>query len=170
MSYHIKKLVSKGVLKKEHGHYELSENYEHIIPYISDKKSIVTVVLIAIKNKDKIFLHERKKKPFIGKFGLPGGRIVIRESIKNATERIMKEKFSIKCEFEKVNSFSLEHVKKEGKIVHSFILILVTATTKENLKYSDIELNKSKIISSDYKLLKKDLSKEVKVSELTSTS
>jgi len=162
--------VDKGVLEKNKDYYELAKNYEHIIPYLSDKRSVVPVVLITIKNKNKIFLHERKKKPFIGKFGLPGGRIVIRESIKNATERIMKEKFNIKCEFEKVNSFSLEHVEKEEKIVHSFILILVTATTKENLKYSDVELNKSKIISSDYKLIKKDLSKEVEVSELTSIS
>ncbi len=171
LAYHLNKLTKKDLLRKKGEYYALNENFEHTIPYISDEKSVLPVILISIKNGDKnneIFLVERKKRPFKELLGLPGGRILLTESIKNATERIMKEKFNIKCQLKKVNSVSLEHVKKSEsrEIVHSFLLILVTATTNQNLNYTSFEKNKSRIISSDYKLIKNNLDREYKIEEL----
>ena len=78
----------------------------------------------------------------------------------------MQEKFNIDCKLEKINSVSLEHVKKNGKTIHSFLLILVTGKTKNKIKFYDLEKNKSKIISSDYKLLKKDLNIKIKIKNI----
>lgn len=57
-------------------------------------------------------------------------------------------------------------VKNKKDVVHSFILILVTAATKNEIDYLDIDKKKRLIISSDYLLIKRDLEKEIKLKNL----
>ncbi len=143
LAYHLQKMTKKGILTKLDNFYSLSEKSEEKIPYLTEKKSLVPVVIIAIRKKsDKVFLVKREKRPFKNKLALPGGRIVLGENISKATERIMLEKFGIKCRFKKINSVSVEMVKNGKETVHSFILILVTATTKKQLNYFDIKKKK----------------------------
>ena len=168
LSYYIKKLKEKGILEKEENLYKLSDNAERLIPYYTKKQAVLPVILIAIKNKGKIFLHQREKRPYKGVMGLPGGRIILGETIKEATKRIMKEKFNVNCKFEKVNSISLEHVKKNNKIIHSFLLLFVTANTKNEIEYANFKKNKNKMIKSDYKLIKNNLDSKVKVENIFS--
>ena len=165
LSYHLKNLVKKNILTKKQDCYELSETAEHLIPYLSDKRAVLPVVLVHIGNKKEAFLFVRNKKPFKGMLSLPGGRLLVNESIKHAAERIMKEKFNVKSDFKKIVSVSLEHVKKQN-IIHSFLLILVSASA--NLDLTNVNKNKSKIIPSDYKLIKKPGS-EIKISTLISS-
>jgi len=167
MAYHLKSLVKKGVIEKNGNLYKLSDSKEYLIPYLNKTKSVIPVVLVAIKNKKRIFLVERKKRPFKGKLGLPGGRLIMGETIKESVERIGK-KFNVNCKFKKINSISMEFVKKNKNTVHSFLLIFATAETKEKIDFMNLEKNKRRIISSDYKLIKKDVSKETKIPVLFS--
>ena len=167
MAYHLKSLVKKGVIEKNGNLYKLSDSKEYLIPYLSKTKSVIPVVLVAIKNKKGIFLVERRKRPFKGKLGLPGGRLIMGETIKESVERIGK-KFNVNCKFKKINSISMEFVKKNKNTVHSFLLIFATAETKEKIDFMNLEKNKRRIISSDYKLIKKDASKETKIPVLFS--
>ncbi len=162
LAYHLKNLEKEEILVKKDETYKLSEAAEKLIPYLTSKKSVLPVILIAIGNKKKIFLHERKKRPFKNKLGLPGGRILLGEKISQATQRLMK-KFHINAKFKKVNSISLEQVKKNKKIVHSFLLMFVTAATKDKISLIDTTKNRSKIITSDYRLIINDLDKEIKI-------
>jgi ADP-ribose pyrophosphatase YjhB (NUDIX family) len=166
LAYHLKKLVEKDVLKKEGDTYELSEVAEQLIPYISEKKAVLPVILIHIGNSRKAFLYKREKRPFKNCLSLPGGRLLVKESIKQAAERIMKEKFSIKIRFKKINSISLEQVKRSGKIIHTFLLIFVSAKA-DGLALTNINKNKSTIIPSDYNLIKSSY-KEIKINSLVS--
>jgi len=167
LAYHLKNLVKKKILEKLDEDYQLTETAEKIIPYLSEKNSPLPVVLIAVcKDPKNIFLHKRIKRPFKEKLSLPGGRILAGESIKDSVKRIMK-KYFINASFKKINSVSLEQVKKQKNNVHSFLLILVIAETKQQIEFTDIEKNKKKIISSDYKLMKKDLDKEIKIKNFT---
>ena len=168
LAYHLNNLMKKGVLVKEKENYQLSETAEVLIPHISEKNSTLSVILIALEKNKEVFLIQRKKRPFKDKLGLPGGRLLEGESIKKAVKRIIKEKFNINAELKKINSVSLEHVKKNNKKIHSFLLIFTTAKTKDKIEYTNIEKNKSKIISSDYKLIKEDLDKETKIKEIIS--
>lgn len=154
LAYYLRDLVDRGILRKEGEFYRLSESSEFLIPYLSEKRSPLPVILICIGNSKRCFLYSRGKRPFKDKLSLPGGRLIVNESISNATKRIMKEKFGIDAKLEKINSISLEHVKKSGKIVHSFLLIFVLAKTKRKIALVDVEKNRSKIIASDYKLIK----------------
>lgn len=152
LAYHIKGLIAKNILKKEGEYYSLSDASEYLIPYLSEKKAPLPVVLIMIGNSKKCFLHLRKKRPYESRLSLPGGRLILGESIQEATKRIMKEKFNVNAKFKNINSISFEQVRKHGKIIHSFILFLVSA--RANIPLIDVGKNKGKIISSDYKLIK----------------
>jgi len=165
LSYHLKQLTKKGILTKKQEYYELSETAEHLIPYLSDKKAVLPVILIHIGDKNHAFLYKREKRPFKGLLSLPGGRILINEPVPDATKRIMKEKFNIKARFKKINSISLEHVKKSRKTIHSFLLIFVSAKAETEL--TNVKKNKSKIIPSDYKLITSPDS-EIKIKTLIS--
>lgn len=166
LSYHLKKLENKGILNKEENFYKLSETAESVIPYLTEKQSILAVILIAIKKSNKFFLYKRNKRPYKDLLSLPGGRILTGETIQQATKRIMKKKFKINCNFKEINSVSLEQVRKNDKIIHSFLLILITATTKDKINYTDTIKNKDKIISSDYKLIKNNLNKKIKIENI----
>jgi len=166
LAYHLKKLEQKEILIKNKDYYQLSEVAESLIPHLSAKNSPLPVILISIEKNKNIFLYKRQKRPFKGKLSLPGGRMLEKESIKKAVKRIMKEKLNISAEFIKINSISLEDVKKQDRTIHSFLLILTSAKTKDKLKYIDINKYKKEIISSDYHLLKNDLKKEIKIKTL----
>jgi len=168
LAYHIRSLVKKGILIKDNEVYSLSESSEKIIPYLSEKQSSLCSVLIHIGNNKEAFLYKRNKRPYKDLISLPGGRLLIGESIESCVKRIMKDKFNINVKLKKINSISLEHLKKDNKIIHSFILILTTAVTKDKITLTNIEKNKSKIIKSDYKLLKNDLSLNNKVKTINS--
>jgi len=171
LSYYIKNLIKKGILNKSEDNYSLSETAEYLIPYLSDKNSALPVIIIHLGDKNQCFLYNRKKRPFKDYLSLPGGRFLTNESIPKATKRLMK-KFNINANFKKINSISLEHVQKQGSKskIHSFILIFVSAITKDKILLTNINNNKKIIIKSDYQLLKNDLNKEIKINTLYSKS
>lgn len=167
LAFYLKKLTKEKILKKEDKEYCFAEDSEHLIPYIDSKISVLPVILIALEKDKKIFLYKRQKKPYKGKLSLPGGRLILGEDIKDAVKRIMK-KYNINAHLKKTNSVSLEQVKKNKKIIHTFLLIFVLAETKDEIIYIDINKSKSKIISSDYSLIQKDLKKEIQIKNIFS--
>lgn len=154
LAYHLKQLIKKRVLIKKDDNYLLSKTSEYLIPYISKKRAVLPIILVHIGNKNRAFLYQREKRPFKGLLSLPGGRLLVNESIEDATKRIMKEKFNIPIKFKGIQSISLEHVKKSRETLHSFLLICVSAKTKEKIELIDTNANKAKIILSDYKIIK----------------
>ncbi len=169
LDYHLKKLINKKILEKKNEFYQLSENSELLIPYISDKNALLPVVLICIKkSKKEVFLYKRAKRPYQEFLSLPGGRILLGESIEESVKRIMKEKHNLNAGLEKINSISIEHLKKKNKIINSFLLILTTARVKERITFIDIEKYRKYIIKSDYNLIKKDLEKSIPVKIINS--
>lgn len=172
VAYHIKQLLNKKILSKINDTYLLSESSEYLIPYISDKKNPLPVILIHIGNNKKCFLIKRNKKPFKDKLSLPGGRLLLGESIENGTKRLMKEKWNLNVKLKKVNSISLEHVLKNKKIIHSFLLIFVSAKENSYNELNKINLvnilkNKKNIITSDYSLINKDLNKKININTIS---
>lgn len=170
LAYHLKNLTKKGVLNKKGNHYLLSEASEQLIPYLSEKNSTLPVILIHIGDSKEALLYPRNKRPYKGLLSMPGGRILIGESLDDAVRRIIKKIFNINSKLSKIHSISLEHVKKSDRIVHSLLLIFVSATTKDKIQLVNLKENKSKIISSDYYLLLNDLSKTIEIKTINSKS
>jgi ADP-ribose pyrophosphatase YjhB (NUDIX family) len=168
IAYHLKNLLKKKVLCLEEKTYFLSESSEYLIPYLSDKKSTLLAVIIHIGNSKECYLIKRIKRPYFGKLALPGGRILLGESLSQSVSRIMKEKFNINAKITTIHSVSLEHVRKKNKKLHSFMLIFVSAKTKEKLNLTPIDKVKKEIIRSDYNLLKNDLKLITKIKTINS--
>ena len=169
LAYHIKNLTKRGFLIKEANYYSLSENTENIIPYLSDKKAMLPVILIYLGNDKECFLYNRKKRPFKDKLSLPGGRPLIGESLKDSIQRIMKEKFNINAKLKTLHSISLENLKKNHKIIQTDIVFFISASSKDKIPLTNLEKNKSKIITSDYILIKNDLTKKIDIKTINTT-
>jgi len=164
LAYHLNNLTRKGILKKEGKYYLLSETTECLIPYMAEKNSVMSAILIHIGNNKEVFLISRTKRPFKEMLSMPGGRILAGESIDEAVKRIML-KNKINAKLISIHSVSLEHLIKNNNSnsTHSFLLIFVSATTKDKIELTNIKKNKSKIITSDYKLIKEDLNKSISI-------
>jgi len=168
INYHLKGLLARKVLKKDGKHYELTENSECIIPYLSEKQVVVPVILIHIGDKEQAYLIKRNKRPYHNLLGLPGGRLILGETIKRAVQRIMFAKYGIKAKLSKINSISLDHIIKNKRIIHSFLLIFVSAKTKDKICLTNLARNKKKIINSDYHLIKTKLKNKQEIESLFS--
>ena len=168
LAYHLKNLLKSGVLNKEGEFYFLSEASEYLIPYIDEKNATLPAILIHVGNAKESLLYTRNKRPYRGLLSMPGGRILIGESLDEAVKRILGKKFNINSKLSKIHSVSLEHVRKSGRLIHSFLLIFVSATTKDTISLTDLKKNKSKIIPSDYNLLSNDLSKKISIKTFNS--
>jgi len=163
LTYHLKKLTKTGVLKREGKYYSLTETSEKIIPFLSEKKPIIPVILIKIGDEKNCFLYTRKKRPFKDKLSLPGGRLLLSESIPKTVSRIMKENFNINAKLTKIHSVSIEHLKKKKRIIQTDIVLYVSAETKEKINLTDIDKNRKKIITSDHHLIKNDSNKKIDI-------
>ncbi|MDP2628575.1 MAG: NUDIX domain-containing protein [Nanoarchaeota archaeon] len=168
LSYHLKKLIKEKILELQGEFYKLSETSEILIPYLSSKKHVLSVILIHLGDAKNVFLHSRKKRPYKNKLSLPGGRILLGENLNDSVKRIMKEKHNINAKLKTIHSVSIEHLRKKRKIIHSYLLVFVTAQTKDKINLTNIDKNKSKIISSDYSLIKKDLNKKIDIKNIFS--
>jgi len=169
LAYHIKNLTKRGLLIREGNEYSLSENSEYLIPYMSDKKAITPVVLIKIGDSKSCFLYQRSKRPFKDQLSMPGGRMLLGESIKDSVKRIMKEKFNINAELKRIHSVSMENLLKNKKNIQTDMIVFVSARTKDEISLTDLEKNKSRIITSDCLLIKNDSGKKIDIKTINTT-
>jgi hypothetical protein len=77
------------------------------------------------------------------------------------------KKFGASGKFKRVNSVSLEHLEKNGKVIASYLLVYVSASAN-GLELINLKKNKKKIIVSDYKLMTEDFRKRVRMGEIWS--
>lgn len=133
----------------------------------------VPVVNCVIIEDNKILLVKRNNKPFIGYWGMPGGKIEFAEHIEKAAVREFKEETNIDTEFEKLCGIASEIIyeKGEGKL-HSILFICklnhlhtdIKETKEGKLKWVEINnLEKEKIIPSDILMIKEFVLKNKKL-------
>ncbi len=172
LAYHLNLLCHNEKIVKKGINYSLSDVSTSMIPYFSPISSPLPIVLVHLGTSTHAFLHIRKKHPYFGYYGLPGGRLRVGESIEQAAQRIMKDKFGVTIKAHKQVSIALEHVitkrylandkhkimnlksqNKKATPLYSFLLILVHATAKEKIPLINIAAKKKGIIPSDYAML-----------------
>jgi len=174
LAYFLKKLLADGTLeKKKNGKYKLTSKGEKAIPFYTEQESLnpLTVILLAVRKENKILLIQREKRPYKGLWSIISGRLLLHESIAEATKRIFKQKLHSDCIFSGIKAVVHErYFEKEVK--HAFIFFFVDATPiretieHEGLTWFDInKVPKSKTISSDYYLIKNKLNSSAEVVE-----
>jgi ADP-ribose pyrophosphatase YjhB (NUDIX family) len=179
LSYHLKKLMDIGLLTKNGDSYILTSKgetaAERISHFTGKEVGHMVVVIVALKNDDKLLLVKREKRPFKEYWGMIGGKTKFDESIPDAVKREVEEEVGIKINPNsvKVRSVMLERTKTNQGISHGNILILTEAkpsnknnpiSNSQNIKWFKMkDLEKNKIILSDLWMIKNFIKKHKEI-------
>jgi 8-oxo-dGTP diphosphatase len=172
LAYHLNSMIKEGMLVKEDEEYMLSTHGEKLLPFFAHVSQQITggclpVVLAAIINKDQILMLKRNKRPYQGYWGLPGGKLVLEESIQESAIRHVKQETGIDSTFSHIAAIVHERVKEEENFKHAFLIFLTVVKPKTmQIKESEAgrlewfpvkSLQPGRIIPSDYQMIKKHL-------------
>ena len=177
LSYHLTAMVKEGLLTKDEDDYILTPQGETKIPFFSQftsqEQGMLPAVLIAIVKGKNILLLKRNKRPYQGYWGMPAATLTLHESLPSCVEREAKEETGIDCAYSHTATILHERVKEAGHYKHAFVLFLVvvkpkTTTLKESdegkLEWFPLKtIQPSRIIPSDYHLVKKYLGKKTNI-------
>ena len=163
LAYYVKRLVDAGVLHKQSDAYALTQQAEQFIPFFQEHNipSPLPVVLVGcFDEQGRVLLVRREKRPYKGLWSLPGGRILLGETVEQAAQRIMKTKTFLDVEVSGVQTVGNERVLGAAGAKHGFILLYVRATPhsqvkeKETVRWFSLEdIDPAAMIASDYALL-----------------
>lgn len=133
---------------------------------------ILNIVLMALVNDNKILLLKRNKKPFIGYWGLPGGKMEFGENIEDSSVREFEEETGIKAKFKELRGIASEILyNKNNKTAHFLIFICklglindrieLNESEEGKLKWFDLNnLDKKNMIPSDYLMINEFILKD----------
>ncbi len=172
LTYYLNSMVKEGMLQKEDDEYMLSTHGEKLIPFFAHITQKLTggclpVVLSAIIKDNQILLINRKKRPYQGYWGLPGGKLHLEESLEECALREVKEETGLDCTFSNIAAIVHERVKEKDVYKHAFLLFFVvlklkagkiTESEEGRLEWFPLKtLQPERIIPSDYQMIKHHL-------------
>jgi len=170
LAYHLDNMAKEGILTKDEDEYLLTVHAERMIPFFSGKGievDVLPIVLAAIVQKNQILLMKRKKRPYLGYWALPGGKLKIDESIPECVVREVKEKTGLDSKFS--HTASVIHSRSfEGKTYKNSVVIFLTIVKPLSTQIKESEegklewfplknLQPARIIPSDYHMIKDHL-------------
>lgn len=128
--------------------------------------------LLAIMDKNDILLIQRKKDPYIGFWGLPGGKIELGEHIEDTAIRESKEETGLDVNFVAIRGIISEIINKEDGKDHFINFIcevkpkkrMFKESTEGNLKWVNFDkLQEEKLIPSEWSIIKEFLINKKKI-------
>jgi ADP-ribose pyrophosphatase YjhB (NUDIX family) len=176
LAYFLQKMIEGGVLRKDGDVYLLSDIAEKYIPFFiedSERMSPLPVVLVSCVTEGKVLLWKRKKRPYEGLWGLPGGRIRLTETLSQTSLRLLKEIAYVDAAFESVNAVVNEKNSESGAVKHAFLIIFTRAQLvgemkdKEHASWFDVSDLPSDMIPSDKWLVQNKLDSVIDYKEET---
>lgn len=138
INYHLKVLINQGLVSKIDKVYSLTSLGENLGIYLkqmqfTEVSPICVVCGLVLNQKGEILLLRRANKPEKGKYGLPGGKIRIGETIFSAVSREVFEETGLKLKAKKVIGFFPSLVYKNKKLnFHAFIVPVLMDKLKNN--------------------------------------
>jgi ADP-ribose pyrophosphatase YjhB (NUDIX family) len=162
-SYHLKLLLTEGLIEQNKEYYNLTSKGTQVISSLDGKKieenrkPIICAFVLAYKN-GKILVNERKKQPFIGYIGLPGGKIDFGNSIpEQAATELLEETGLIASKLDLKLITNYRTIDKEkNELTHHVIGFFYLATgIKGTLKVDDREGKNMFLTLNQIKKLKK---------------
>ncbi len=144
-TFHIKKLVSKGLVIKESGKYSLTTpgkefaNRLDTDSLLFEKQAKVAVALHAVRKRKGIteyLIHQRLKEPFYGWYGSHSGKIRWGEKPLDAAKREFFEETGLTGDFVHKGITHVIHKHKDGRLLEDkyFWSFLVKNTKGKLLK------------------------------------
>lgn len=161
LAYFLKQMTKKNILVKDNEEYILTIDGEKQIPYFQEHNKLTplpTILVKIINDENKILMIKRIKRPYQKLWSLPGGRILLGETIVDAAKRIVKRKtfLDIDVKYQSLVTGN-EYVLKDNIVQYGFILLVIQAkptsiiSEKEDIKWFDIaEIIEKETINSDF--------------------
>ncbi|HDD70768.1 MAG TPA: NUDIX domain-containing protein [Candidatus Woesearchaeota archaeon] len=179
LSYHLDMMIKDGLLEKDDEYYKLTKKAEQMLPFFAHltgrETGPLTVIVAAVKHKNKICLLRRVKRPYQGYWGMIGGKLKMKESIKDCAIREAKEETGLDCEFKGVRGVLHERVKEGDEIKHAFVIFLCELESKSEeftsgeegqLAWFNLDELPAKIIPSDGLMIKEMLQEGISYKEV----
>ena len=136
-NYHLKMLVTKGVVDKQPDGYSLStKGHEYVadVYHTSDqanrlfKINVITIVS-RVRNKQlEILTQERRSQPSYGLVGVMGGTILKGEPLVDGAARKLQQETGLMAEFHLVG-FDRRQLYKDGKLFSDVLFPICYADT-----------------------------------------
>jgi ADP-ribose pyrophosphatase YjhB (NUDIX family) len=146
-NYHLKSLVEEGIVEQHKDKYNLTPKGVQLISALDGQKieenrrPLVCVFVMAQKN-GKILVNERKKQPFLGYVGIPGGKLDWGKRVpEQAAQELMEETglSAKKLELKLITNYRTLD-KDKNELTHHVIGFFYLATgIKGTLKEDDRE-------------------------------
>jgi 8-oxo-dGTP diphosphatase len=130
---------------------------------------LLNIALGAVVKDNKILLIKRSKKPYLGYWALPGGKIEYGEHPEEAALREIKEETGLDCESQGLKGIISELIYNNNnkKVAHFMLFIHKLKPLDTNIegelecKWFDLKnLEESKIVVSDMSMIKEFILKE----------
>lgn len=135
VNYHLKILISSGLVKKEDESYSLTKKGLRNALYVDSiqlkERYPIPIVVVAAMKGNKVLLAKRSREPFKGLWGLPGNEILYGESPEESAVKEMKIEINHSITDAKVyGSYPTIYRENEETIVH-IIIIAVRASCND---------------------------------------
>lgn len=128
--------------------------------------------VMAIMRNDEILLINRNKYPFVGFWGLPGGKIKPGETIKECALREGLEETGLEMDFHSFRGTVSARITENGKELNHFMLLVCRLNPKQGevkeseegelrwFRLGELEGMKEKIIPDDLHMIKEMVMKD----------
>lgn len=153
MNYHLKKLISYGLVKKDNEVYELTDTGKDYTNSLDDsaqkveKQPKTSIIIGAVRKNEngeiEHLLCKRLKHPYFGKVGRLTGKVRFGETLEQAAQRELYEETGLTAEFLKIEKIyhKLRH-RENGEFVQDgifYIFFMKDLTGKfiEKLPYQE---------------------------------
>ncbi len=134
VNYHLKKLISEGLIKKEENQYKLTKKGIKYSLYVDSlqlkEKYPLPVVLVAIIKNNKILLAKRCRQPCKNQWGLPGNEIIYSESPIESAKKEIKTELGFNISAEKIYGVYPTTYREEDELIYHVMLFAVKANVK----------------------------------------
>ena len=132
------------------------QEYQNII-----KNTIIICVDGLIKHNNRILLIKRNNEPAIDQYWFPGGRIVKKETIKQAALRKANEEVNLDCDFVEIVSIEETFFEGAGKMIDDVHTINICCLLNPK-SIKDLKLDK---LHSEYKWVTIEECKTLKLND-----
>jgi ADP-ribose pyrophosphatase YjhB (NUDIX family)/DNA-binding HxlR family transcriptional regulator len=164
LNYHLQLLVRQGLVVKEGQMYRASAMGERLGVYLKQfqMKEMYPISLVCafVFNKSgELLLLRRAKNPQRGRWGLPGGKMVIGESLVQAAERELFEETGLKLKAVRALGFFPSRVYKSNELSYhvNIVPVLMKAFSEKDKISMDLEESSESCFVHPNKLSKMEL-------------
>jgi ADP-ribose pyrophosphatase YjhB (NUDIX family) len=129
-SYHLTKLESTGIIKKNGYHYSLSDEGKKLSAFIegdTGSKALFPTFnhVLIVQDGSRILAQKRLKEPFYGYWGLISGKINFGLNVEECALRDIEEEAGLKAGKAELIGINQAKTYESGKLLHHHIMFYV---------------------------------------------